>query len=186
MDQQSNGKEEQAINSLRRIKNRLLQQKDDNSDLVAPSYHEVLMDERHWTDIEFVYKILEKYRGGDFDRFMPEIESDLIKLSAGILRISTLVGYMKGNTQHADGIRRVLCSKYHIQIKEIAEDMNIRLTESAAESMSRVAAKEQYQYHGEVAISHEMLSSLYFSAMAFVRVLEGVAQRLQHEKFGKY
>ena len=129
---------------------------------------------------------MEKYKDGDFERFMPEIESDLIKLSAGILRISTLVGYMKGNAQHADDIRRVLRSRYHLQAREIAEDLNIKLTEASAESISRVAAKEQYKYHGEAAISHEMLSSRYFSAMAFVRVLEGVAQRPQHERFGKY
>ena len=178
--------DEKAMNSLKRIKRRLSEQSIDNSDMNPPSYHEVLMDESHWEDISFIYTIMEKYKDGDFERFMPEIESDLIKLSAGILRISTLVGYMKGNAQHADDIRRVLRSRYHLQAREIAEDLNIKLTEASAESISRVAAKDQYKYHGEAAISHEMLSSLYFSAMAFVRVLEGVAQRLQHERFGKY
>lgn len=183
MNQESN---EKAINSLRRIKERFSKQVNDDSDMKAPSYHEALMDESHWDDINFIYLILEKYQNGEFDKFMPDIESDLVSLSAGIVRISTLVGYMKGNAQHADDVRRVLRSKYHIQVKEIAEDLNIKLTEAAAESISRVAAKEQYRYHGEATISHEMLSSLYFSAMAFVRVLEGVAQRFQHEKFGKY
>jgi len=178
--------DEKAMNSLKRIKKRISEQSVDNSDMNPPSYHEILMEESHWEDISFIYSIMEKYRDGDFDRFMHEIESDLVKLSAGILRISTLVGYLKGSVQHADGVRRVLRSRYHLQAREAAEDLNIKLTEASAESISRENAKDQYKYHGEVSMSHEMLSSLYFSAIQFVKTLEGVASRLQREKFGKY
>jgi hypothetical protein len=174
-----------AMNSLERIKERLAQDEKDESEYRAPSYEEVLFDDKHWEDIVYIYKIMEKYRDGDFDKFIAEIDADLIMLSAGIVRLSTLVGYMKGSFYHAESSRRVLRSKYHVRTKQIAEDLNIMITEALAESISRVEASEFYRYTSELSISQEMLQSLYYSAMAFVRVLEGSAQRLQHERMGR-
>ena len=174
-----------AMNSLERIKERLAQDEKDESEYRAPSYEEVLFDDKHWEDIVYIYKIMEKYKDGDFDKFIVEIDADLIMLSAGIVRLSTLVGYMKGSFYHAESSRRVLRSKYHVRTKQIAEDLNIKITEALAESISRVEASEFYRYISELSISQEMLQSLYYSAMAFVRVLEGSAQRLQHERMGR-
>jgi hypothetical protein len=178
-------KSKEAMNSLRRIKNRLEQENKDNTDLKIPSYEEVLFDDKHWEDIIFIYKIMEKYQGGDFDTFIAEIDSDLVKLSAGIVRISTLVGYMKGSFHYSESNRKIVRSRCHIKVKQIAEDLNIKITEAIAESMSRVEAKNFYNHSSELLITQEMLQSLYYSTMAFVRVLEGVAQRFQHEKMGR-
>ncbi len=182
---ESIGKSEKAINSLERIKQRLAQDEKNEAEYRAPSYEQVLFDDKHWEDIVYIYKIMEKYKDGDFDKFIAEIDTDLIMLSAGIVRLSTLVGYMKGSFYHAESSRRVLRSKYHVRTKQIAEDLNIKITEALAESISRVEASEFYRYTSELSISQEMLQSLYYSAMAFVRVLEGSAQRLQHERMGR-
>jgi len=182
---ESIGKSEKAINSLERIKQRLAEDEKNEAEYRAPSYEQVLFDDKYWEDIVYIYKIIEKYKDGDFDKFIAEIDTDLIMLSAGIVRLSTLVGYMKGSFYHAESSRRVLRSKYHVRTKQIAEDLNIKITEALAESISRVEASEFYRYTSELSISQEMLQSLYYSAMAFVRVLEGSAQRLQHERMGR-
>lgn len=173
---------DEAMNVFQRIRNELTSRNILNDGTMSPPpYEEMLMDDAHWNEIEYVYKIINKYRDMDYDGHLTEINQDLVKLSAGVIRLSTVVGYAKGIASNAESNRKLVQAKLHIQIREIAEELNLKITETAAESMSRAEAKDLQRYASISGITQEMLQALYFASLAFVRVLEGAAQRLYHE-----
>jgi len=176
-----------AVNAFEKIRKKLL---DKNSDgyggMSPPAYEEVLTDDIYWEEISYIYSIINNYRSCDFDSMAHEINKDLIERQGGIIRLATLVGFAKGTATMAESDRKLVSAKLHIQIREIAEELNLKMTDSAAEKMSRAESQGHQEMAAYSLTAFEMLQALYFSSMAFVRVLEGVAQRLHHERFSKH
>lgn len=178
---------DRVIYTFKDIRKQLNEENTDISlGISLPAYDEILTDDNHWEEISYVYQIIDKYRDCDFDTYIGEIDQDLIHLQAGIVRLSTLVGFTKGLAVASETDRKFVHAKVHIQIKEIADRLGLKITDSAAEKMSRTETSEYQEISSYHITANEMLQTLYYSAQAFVRVLEGVAQRYQHEKYSQH
>jgi len=182
----ASAKVDNAVSTFEKIRSELLvRNENEDGSSTPPPYEELLMDEGHYEEIIAIHEIITRYSSHDYSTLSPTINQDVVKLSAFIVRLSTVLGYSKGIASNADHNYRLMRSRYHIQIREIAEEMGLKMSDTAAEQMARVQARDWQESESYYTIVHEMLSALYFSALAFVRVLEGAAQRLHHELYTK-
>lgn len=151
--------------------------------LVTPSLEEVITQDSHWEDLSAIFEIAEKYKDAGIELNAHDANFDALHLAAALMRLSTIVGYTKGVAHQADSNRKFQNSQAVIMAKHLAEsEHGMKLAEAAAENIARASSREALQYAGTSNITSEVLTSIYYSTSAFVRVLEGVAQRTHYER----
>lgn len=151
--------------------------------LVTPSLEEVITEENHWQDLSFIFEIAEKYRHDGMELNAHDANFDTLHLAAALMRLSTVVGYAKGVAHQAESNRKFQNSQAVIMAKHLAEsEHGIKLAEAAADNIARSSSREAIELAGVANVTAEVLSNAYFATQTFVRVLEGVAQRLHYER----
>lgn len=151
--------------------------------LVTPSLEEVVTEEHHWKDLSFIFEIAEKYREEGIELNAHDANFDALHLAAALMRLSSVVGYSKGVAHQAESNRKFQNSQAVIMAKHLAEsEHGLKLSEAGAENIARSSSREAIEQAGVANITSEVLSNCYFASMTFIRVLEGVAQRMHYEK----
>ena len=151
--------------------------------LVTPSLEEVVTEEHHWKDLSFIFEIAEKYREEGIELNAHDANFDALHLAAALMRLSSVVGCSKGVAHQAESNRKFQNSQAVIMAKHLAEsEHGLKLSEAGAENIARSRSREAIEQAGVANITSEVLSNCYFASMTFIRVLEGVAQRLHYEK----
>ena len=151
--------------------------------LVTPSLEEVVTEEHHWKDLSFIFEIAEKYREEGIELNAHDANFDALHLAAALMRLSSVVGYSKGVAHQAESNRKFQNSQAVIMAKHLAEsEHGLKLSEAGAENIARSSSREAIEQAGVANITSEGLSNCYFASMTFIRVLEGVAQRMHYEK----
>ena len=56
------------------------------------------------------------------------------------------------------------------------------LLEAAADNIARSSSRDAIELSGVANITSEVLSNCYYASLTFIRVLEGVAQRMHYEQ----
>jgi len=173
------------VTTFDRIRQGLAERANQDRDVMVPEpLQEVLMNEEHAEEIGFIFQITNKYMNGDIDQFSHEIDHDLAKLAAGLVRLSTILGYAEGVAGQVEAARKFAIAKTFTQVKDIAEEEKLHVTDSSTNNLSREASKEIIKYKNETHTISRVLSNLYYSARVFIQILEGVSKRLHIERLG--
>lgn len=151
--------------------------------LVTPSLEEVVTEEGHWKDLSFIFEVAEKYRDEGIELNAHDANFDSLHLAAALMRLSSVVGYSKGVAHQAESNRKFQNSQAVIMAKHLAEsEHGIKLAEAAADNIARSSSRDAIELSGVANITSEVLSNCYYASLTFIRVLEGVAQRMHYEQ----
>lgn len=144
------------------------------------SLEQALIDTKQLDILQRCLSIINKYLSGE-DITLPDLNRDILKLSAMLINISAQIGWSQISTEHAESVKKMSRSKYFIKAKHFADELNMKLTDTEADSLSREFCEEEYLHLNKSASVSKILTNFFYSLKSFVEVLNSLANRMMRE-----
>jgi len=116
----------------------------------------------------------------DDNKFL-DIDTDIVLLSACLLKLSLHVGWYQALSQKIETSERYVKSKAFGYSKSGAETLGFKVTDSESEHISREISTEEFLEYSITDAVTKVIVNYYYALRSFVEMLSSVANRLSRQ-----
>lgn len=153
-----------------------------------PTISTYLSIDKYFGELTRGVKIARKYTDGNASYDTATMQEDLMILSAIHVSTAECVGYVQGYARRAEDSRKILKSKYGLNIRKAKDsfestnkDVTIQVTEQDLDNASRVLSESEYLEACDAEIISNMAKSMWYSIGDFIKILNSAINRAYQE-----